>query len=199
MFTEQKRDYGRIAARAKGAAVLDFGGHCGFFNVFLARNHRPRSIVTIEPDPRLLPILRRNCMRKSRIVSAAVVDEFYPDDEISLYLGRTFSAANSVEKFRGREEIRVPVVRFGDVVEDIEFIKCDCEGGEYGLDWTDLPLSVHSVAIEFHFFRPAWEQGMYDIDDALLDQGFEHVKRPKLNTFQKINTGLYVRDGGLGG
>lgn len=31
VFTEQKRDYGRIAHRAAGKRVLDFGGHCGFF------------------------------------------------------------------------------------------------------------------------------------------------------------------------
>lgn len=194
VFTEQKRDYGRLAHRAKGAIVLDFGGHCGFFNVYLTRNHTPRQIITVEPDPKLLPCLRKNCSMGTEIIQAAVVDRTYPDKTAKLFLGKTFAATNSLEPFRGRDTVDVPIVYFQTLLaRGVQFVKCDCEGGEYGLNWRKLPLSVHSIAIEFHFHRPHWEGEMINIDKDLLRQGFTHVKAPKYNSFQKISTGLYQR------
>ena len=194
VFTEQQRDYGRVAERAVSARVLDFGAHCGFFNVFLSRNHAPKSIISVEPDIRMEEVLRKNIRPDTELHMAAVVDQEYPDLFVPLYLGKTFSATNSVEPFRGRVEVEVPVVPFQDLLlSGVEFIKCDCEGGEYSLNWSDLPATVHTIAIEFHFHRPNWEFKMAEIDKALLDQGFTHVKAPKVNNYSKITTGLYVR------
>lgn len=194
VFTEQKRDYGKVAERAKGKRVLDFGAHCGFFNVFLSRNYAPESIISIEPDPRAEEVLRKNIRADTELHMAAVVDEKYPYLTIPLYLGKTFSATNSVEPFKGRAKVEVPVLHFQAILETgVQFIKCDCEGGEYSLNWDGLPDTVETIAIEFHFHRPNWEGFMMDIHESLIDQGFKDVKKPKLNTFQKISTGLYVR------
>lgn len=194
VFTEQKRDYGRVAERAVSARVLDFGAHCGFFNVFLSRNHAPKSIISVEPDIRMEEVLRKNIRPDTELHLAAVVDRQYPDLFVPLYLGKTFSATNSIEPFRGRDTVDVPVVHFQELLETgVEFIKCDCEGGEYSLIWSDLPTSVHTIAIEFHFHRPSWEVAMENIDWTLRNQGFTHVKVPKVNNFSKITTGLYVR------
>lgn len=196
VFTEQKRDYGRVAHRALGAQVLDFGAHCGFFNVFLNRNHTPNHIISVEPNPNVMEVLRRNCdMSRTTIIEAAVVnhDIYRRVDHLPLHLGKTFSAVCSLEHYRGREIVHVSTVSFQELCEKVHFIKCDCEGGEYLLDWSCIPDIVHTIAIEFHFHRPQWEQQMVMIDKQLLFQGFHHIKAPKLNTFQKINTGLYVR------
>lgn len=194
VFTEQKRDYGRVAARAEGKRVLDFGAHCGFFNVFLSRNFPPSHIISVEPDPRAEEVLRKNIRPDTDLRMAAVVDHDFVGETIPLYLGKTFSATNSVEPFKGRTKVDVPVVSFDYLLQTgVQFIKCDCEGGEYSLNWNNLPDAVETIAIEFHFHRPAWEDSMKEIDDSLLAQGFTHVKKPKLNTFQKISTGLYVR------
>jgi len=196
VFTEQKRDYGRVAHRAIGARVLDFGAHCGFFNVFLNRTAIPAHITSVEPDPRVQEVLHRNCnMDRTRIIEAAVVnnDVYEEGGTLPLHLGKTFSATCSLEHFRGRETVEVPLVSFQTLCENKHFIKCDCEGGEYGLDWSDIPDRVHTIAIEFHFARPQWAEQMHVIDEQLLFQGFTHIKAPKLNTFQKISTGLYVR------
>lgn len=194
VFTEQKRDYGKVAERAKGKRVLDFGAHCGFFNVFVSRNYPPDSIISVEPDPRAEEVLRKNIRGDTELHMAAVVDHDFPDLCIPLYLGKTFSATNSVEPFKGRASVEVPVIHFQELLRTgVQFIKCDCEGGEYSLNWDGLPKSVETIAIEFHFHRVGWEGCMEDIDDSLTAQGFTHVKKPKLNTFQKISTGLYVR------
>lgn len=195
VFTEQKRDYGRVAERAQGKRVLDFGAHCGFFNVFLNRNYPPAYIISVEPDKRMEEVLMKNIsLDNTKLMMAAVVDQEFPALFIPLYLGKTFSATNSIEPFRGREEVQVPVVHFQDLLrEGVNFIKCDCEGGEYSLDWSYLPGSIDTIAIEFHFHRPDWYHKMVGINKTLIDQGFMAVKQPKLNTFQKVSTGLYVR------
>lgn len=194
VFTEQRRDYGRVAERAKGARVLDFGAHCGFFNVYLSRSFEPASIISVEPDCRMEEVLKKNIRPGTELIMAAVVDESYPELFIPLYLGKTFSATNSIEPFRGREEVQVPVVHFQELLSSgVNFIKCDCEGGEYSLNWSDLPQTVHTVAIEFHFHRPAWAAEMENINGQLESQGFRFVRRPKVNNFRKVDTGLYVR------
>jgi FkbM family methyltransferase len=196
VFTEQRRDYGRVAERAKDAVVLDFGAHCGFFNVYLNRNYPPKKIISVEPDKRMFEVLLKNInTENTKLIMSAVVDQEFPALFIPLYLGKTFSATNSIEPFRGREEVQVPVVHFQDLLrEGVEFIKCDCEGGEYSLNWSDLPSLVHTIAIEFHFHRSDWHSRMVSINRTLKDQGFSVVKQPKLNTFQKVSTGLYVRE-----
>ncbi len=194
VFTEQKRDYGRVAERAKGKRVLDFGAHCGFFNVFICRNYAPDSIISVEPDPRAEEVLRKNIRGDTELHMAAVVDHSFPDLCIPLFLGKTYSATNSVEPFKGRASIDVPVIHFQELLRTgVEFIKCDCEGGEYSLNWKNLPLSVETIAIEFHFHREQWYRQMLEITNDLLLQGFTLVKEPKVNNFSKICTGLYVR------
>jgi FkbM family methyltransferase len=195
VFTEQRRDYGRVAQRAENAVVLDFGAHCGFFNVYLNRNFSPARMISVEPDRRMEEVLLKNIrVENTLLIMGAVVDETYPELTIPLYLGKTFSATNSVEPFRGRDSVDVPVLHFQLLLaEGVNFIKCDCEGGEYSLNWSNLPTSVHTIAIEFHFHRPKWYHKMVEIDKTLISQGFVHVKQPKLNTFQKVSTGLYVR------
>ncbi len=195
VFTEQRRDYGKIIDRACGANVLDFGAHCGFFNVFVSRATVPANIVSVEPDIRLHPMLKKNCMFGTDIIMAAVVDQSCDDLTLPLHLGKTFAATNSLEHFRGREIVQVPTIKFQDLLEDhkITFMKCDCEGGEYGLDWCHIPDIVHTIAIEYHFHRQWWEEQFIFIDQQLLEQGFTHVRMPKVNTFQKISVGLYVR------
>lgn len=194
VFTEQKRDYGKLIHRADKAVVLDFGAHCGFFNVFACRWTDPKHMISVEPDIRMEGVLRKNCRPDTELHMAAVVDQSYEFLTVPLYLGKTFSATNSIESFRGREKVEVPVIYFQDLLEEgVNFIKCDCEGGEYSLDWTDIPKSVHTIAIEFHFHRPAWQIEMQNIDSALLEQGFKHVRSPKVNNFRKVDTGLYVR------
>lgn len=194
VFTEQKRDYGKVAERARGKRVLDFGAHCGFFNVFLSRDYAPDSIISVEPDPRAEEVLRKNIRPDTELHMAAVVDHSFPELTVPLYLGKTFSATNSVEPYQGRKSVEVPVIHFQELLRTgVQFIKCDCEGGEYSLNWDHLPETVETIAIEYHFNRPDWANEMVHIDESLLAQGFKHIRKPKENTFRKIDTGLYVR------
>lgn len=193
VWTEQRRDYSRVTERANDQLCIEFGAHCGFHNLWLTRNTNPKHIISLEPDPRLEPIIRKNMRPDTELIMKAVTN--LEPDEVPLYLGKTFTATNSLEPYRGRREVMVPTIEWWDLLErEPGYLKCDCEGGEYGLDWSDLPDSLRTVCIEFHFNRDYWHDAMHEIDETLLEQGFNHVKRPKVNTFRKIDIGLYVRD-----
>jgi len=196
VFTEQRRDYGRVIQRAHEGRVLDFGAHCGFFNVYLNKSCTPVSVISVEPDIRMTEVLAKNvCQWNTEIHMAAVVDESFEESFVSLYLGKNFSATNSIEKFRGRKEVRVPTLKFQDLLRTgVTFIKCDCEGAEYSLNWRNLPDTVRTIAIEFHFHRPGWAAEMENINGDLAMQGFRFLKVPKVNLFRKVDMGLYVRD-----
>lgn len=195
VFTEQKRDYGKIAPMAEGRNVLDFGAHCGFFNVYVSRNYPPAKIVSVEPDARSHPALEKNMRPDTVLLKAAVVNKNYGAKDIPIYLGGNYASKTTTEAIRGREVIHVPVVKFQKLLRahKIGFIKCDCEGGEYNLDWSDLPDTVRAIAMEFHFKRFDWEAEMHALDKILLGQGFTHVHKPKYNSFSKISKGMYMR------
>lgn len=194
VYTEQKRDYGRVISRANGARILDFGAHCGFFNLYACRSSTPSSLISVEPDSVVIPALRRNARKDTEIHQAAIVDSSFEGSVIPLYLGKTYRTTNSVEPYAGRQSVLVPVISFQSLLlTGVNFVKCDCEGGEYSLDWSNMPSSVHTIALEYHFARERWHEEMKKMDDCFLQQGFSHIKAPKINTFQKVSTGLYVR------
>lgn len=190
----QKKDYGKVIELASNKNVLDFGGHCGFFNLFVSEEN-PKAVVTIEPDVRNFPALERNCADNTTLINAAMVNDDYKKDNIDLYLGRKYSGSNSVEPFRGRQVVNVPVVKWKQTLRKyrIQFIKCDCEGGEYFLDWSGLPSRVETIAMEFHFHREEWCDKMWEIDEELQSQGFKHVKAPKVNRYFKGSNALYTK------
>jgi hypothetical protein len=73
-------------------------------------------------------------------------------------------------------------------------IKCDIEGGEFGLDWRIIPPEVKFIVMEIHQQRPQWIEQMKEIDQQLLDLGFEHVRKPKHElTFHKVDIGAWRR------
>lgn len=195
VFTEQKRDYGLIAPRAQGKVVLDFGAHCGFFNVFVSRHFPPAKIISVEPDPRPQPALKKNARKDSIVIEAAVVNKDYPGSTIPLYLGGKQSSRTTTIPVVRREVVDVSVVKFQDLVKKhrVNFIKCDCEGGEYDLDWSNLPPSVESIALEYHFKRVGWLQKMRIVDQALLNQGFTHAYSPRYNSYSETSKGMYIR------
>jgi len=191
VYKEQNRCYGAMKDRLDGANILEFGAHCGFFNLWARRNAKPKKIVSIEPDPATYAVLEKNCGATSVIRQAAVVGADYASREVTLYRSKTYSSKNTIEPVRGREQVDVPAVKFKSLLRGINVIKCDCEGGEYGLDWEDLPDSVHTIAIEFHFNKPDWT--IERIQRPLFAQGFKPVRAPKYNSFSKVGIGIYKR------
>lgn len=198
IWKEQKGWKGLLGVElVPGDKILDLGGHIGMFVKYM-KQHRDRlNYHCVEPDPNNLKLLNLNLTKflvDHTIHAKAVVGDTCQDSTKKLYLGKTYPACNSLEPYQGRTAIDVATVKFSRLLElKPRIIKCDIEGGEYGLDWSSLPLSVRGIGFEFHFNRPSWHDEMLKIDEQLQDQGFQHYKAPKLNTFSKVSFGIYLR------
>lgn len=175
----------------KGSWFLDIGGHIGAFARMMAETRV--KMVSVEPDPNNIRVFKKNQGQGNKLIEGAVT--MVQAKTVPLYLGKTYPATNSVEKFRGRIEIQVKAVDWKKLLASKEWygIKCDIEGGEYGLDWKLLPKSVKVLAIEFHFNRKVWVDEMERIRENLNSLGFAEIRKPKDNNFRKISMGIYTR------
>jgi hypothetical protein len=54
-------------------------------------------------------------------------------------------------------------------------VKCDVEGSEFSLDWTNLPACVRAIGIEFHTRRDLNRDKAKAIVATFAEQGFKPV------------------------
>lgn len=192
----QQRDYKLlIPLGLKKPKILDLGGYIGTFVWFAKKNLDPEFVLSVEPDKRNTEVWMENWLGDPAcdLIEAAVIQD--GTGPLPLYLGKTYASCNSLEHFRGRTAVNVPTITFPELlVGEPTLIKCDIEGGEFGLDWSSLPDSVEAIAMEIHQQRPQWIEQMKTIDQQILDQGFHHVRAPKHElTFHKVDIGVWAR------
>lgn len=195
---KQMKDYkSLLGCGIESPMILDLGGYIGTFAWFALKNLNPRGVISVEPDPSNIEVFDINFGGQPESVylykAACTMSD---NDTLPLYLGKTYASCNSLEPFRGRQKVNVKTVSFKTLLDrhQPDIIKCDIEGGEFGLDWTNLPDCVKFIVMEIHQQRPAWIEQMKEIDQQLLDQGFEHIVKPKhIQTFHKIDIGAWER------
>ena len=193
----QMKDYkSLLGCGIENPVILDLGGYIGTFAWFALKNLGPEAIISVEPDPSNVEVFKKNFGQHEQVILYEAACTMKTDDILPLYLGKTYASCNSLEPFRGRQKVDVKTVSFKTLLDKHkpDIIKCDIEGGEFGLDWTNLPDCVKFIVMEIHQQRPAWIEQMKEIDQQLLDQGFKHVVKPKhIQTFHKIDIGAWQR------
>lgn len=181
-----------------GRRVLDLGGHIGYFARYaLARD--AAMVWSYEALPENFNLLCRNMAGLDCIPAQfAVTDNpaLLDKGQATFYVnGKRNTGSNTLHPTRGRETVIVPVLPFAAACQraNPETVKVDIEGGEYWLDWKQLPASVTSLAIEFHFNKPGFKEQAQPIDKLLLSMGFTHVRAPVFHTKAWYSLGLYSR------
>lgn len=175
---------------------LDLGGFIGTFVWFAKEHLKPTHIVSVEPQSSSWRVHEVNFQGDPMVtlLKAAVVEN--GPETINLYLGKTYPSCSSLQPIRGRSVEVVKTVEFKQLLDEHKpvLIKCDIEGGEYLLDWGELPEYVKSLCFEFHHSREGWLEKQIALDECLLAQGFTHVKAPKNKiTYQRTTIGIYAR------
>jgi len=139
-------EYG-LGGLALSGVALDIGAYIGGVTVGLLADHPDLSVVSVEPIPENLALLRANAepSDRLRIVAGAVghgeirydyegddgrVDDFAGQHR---YYGNTFGF-DLYCAGRPHKTVNAPVVTLSDLVPEGEIALCkiDCEGGEYG-------------------------------------------------------------------
>lgn len=143
--------------------VIDIGGQVGTFACWLAHIQPQATITSFEPSPVTVQFLRRNIAQNDLEDRITVVERAmaatsgwaeFADNGGGSGTNGLVSAGHSVDD---RPPIKVQTVTFDEVVASasspIDFVKIDCEGGEYDLVLASSPQSwesVQRVVLEYH-------------------------------------------------
>lgn len=168
--------------------ILDVGGNIGAAAVYFARRAKSEGkhviIHTFEPDPDNLAVLRRNVASYEGVIHvhpqavslASGVEILWVNDH-----GPNKGRHTMIEK-RGYTSTPVPTVALLDAVRDTRctLIKCDIEGGEFFLPWSQLRDEhyLREIIMETHMERDRFRR----LDAPLL------VEQMKQGRFEQVTS-----------
>lgn len=136
----------------EGKTILDIGGHIGCF-AFKAVSLNAERIISFEPDATNFELAQFNLSEydQCEVVRAAVTRS---DKEVEVRLDPSDDQANSGGgcSVTGEGEV-VPSMSLDDAIDKYgpNFIKIDCEGGEFPALYTCTKLDqIETIVGEFH-------------------------------------------------
>lgn len=155
------------------------------------------TVTAVEPDPESLIVLKKNCP-DATILECALTDDpvILAQSAAAFYRnvgGR--EALNTLLPVKGRPTVEVPVRSFHEVLTEVDptILKVDIEGGEWMLDFEDLPTRIRFLHIEMHLpavkrraCKEVWnplnvfEKGPA-LHRSLLKQGFKCLVEPNFD------------------
>jgi FkbM family methyltransferase len=180
--------------------VVDIGAHVGTFACELARLAPQAQIHCFEPSPVTAGYLERNIaangltgrVHVSRAAVTAKVGEAVLADNGG------GSALNSLAGPGAGSGVAVPTTTFDAIVEEVggpQFVKIDCEGGEYDLVLGSSPESwraAQRLVIEYH---PHAEHDWAQLREWFAECGLEVADVEPAGPQQ--GTAWLVRSGGI--
>jgi FkbM family methyltransferase len=156
-----------------GDVVLDVGASVGPFAWKIAKKN-PKHIYCLEPEPDLFRTMQKN------LVGAPVT---YINRGIGAQDGTNYMVgmyeAHKTDMSDGTDGCMLDTIRFKTLIQDhnisqIDFLKTDCEGGEYeifndeNLAW--ITSNVKKIAGEFHLNTPELKARFRKFRDTYLRQ-----------------------------
>jgi FkbM family methyltransferase len=185
---EESRDYHPLRINSNDI-LLDLGAHIGC-TALRAALVGARKIISVEPEPENFALLLQNTKDFPQItcIEGAVTSE--PTEVVSLNIvkrvseyGYSSGGHSCVLKTRGGS-ISVRNLQLTDLLTQYSptVIKCDIEGSELTLDWSNLPRSVRALTIEFHIRGGQHQEETSKIFHVLTQQNFTPLNRVNLKT-----------------
>lgn len=162
--------------------VLDIGANIGAFTR-LAYEEGASRIIAIEPEPSNADMWRKNrCLMPEHDIEffqAAVVpaSQFVDGQSVHLFVNvEKNKGLHSLLEYRGRDTIEVSTISWEYLLaKQPTVVKVDIEGGEFLLDWSSLPRSIRTLAVEIHLMKKGNREKAQHIVDTILAQGFHEV------------------------
>ena len=157
----------------EGDVVLDIGASVGAYVVSIL-NQKPKKVYCVEPSKKLLKTLAKNCSEQIFdcienplvYINKGIID--HKDDNINIFGGE--------REFSG--------ITFNKLIDDysidkINFLKIDCEGGEYSIFRDEniefLMNNVDFIAMEIHLNYDGCREKFKNFRDNYLIQ-FQNYK-----------------------
>lgn len=141
----------------KGMRVLEIGAGLSYVSALCARKVGPDRVVSVEANPRMLPVihdtLARNGLEGVAVMQGAVRPTASADETVRFHSGPLFWGGAVVEDGETRNgAIHVPALSLHDIFElwKPNFVMMDIEGGEQHLFDIEWPACVARVVLELH-------------------------------------------------
>jgi len=165
-FKKSGTVYEKFFKIEKNDTVVDVGGHKGWFSLSAAKKN-PKKIFILEPSNKTQKIIRERLDAEEtpyKLLNVGISDKrTYIKD------GLHFTDSIGVEDFTG--------IPFSDFIKEnkidkIDFLKLDCEGGEYSIftdenfDW--ISKNVKKIAGEWHLSNPELRKKFVHFRDKYL-------------------------------
>ena len=166
----ERRSYEKKYFRVlPGETWIDLGGNIGAFTVWAAS--LGAIVKTYEPDPLSIEMIRKNLLANNltaEVNQVGVVGDGRNTGFLSISKTRKYWR-NSLYKDWGGGTIKVPLVRFDDVVVESDCVKMDIEGAEMDIV-EKMQVFPQKLVLEWSF----------DIDDN-IDRYRDAVSRLRNN------------------
>lgn len=172
--------YEKYFSVEEGDDVIDIGASFGPF-VDLVLTKKPSTILCIEPNVRFFNILKDKYSKSQNIklINKAVG---YQDVTNTCFIDVNNSYEITNDKI------------FSFTNEKANFLKVDCEGGEYSLFNNSLSflLSIDKIVMEIHLRYEGCRKEFKNFRQNLLPKFNKHLIHFESCKFQKINNGVEV-------
>lgn len=159
--------------------VLDLGAGTGAISVTAARVVGPEKLISVEANPHMLPVLRRNLARNlpalPDIRAGAIVGEDHHGETLDFWLADAFWSGSNVIERSEAQRIEVPALRFAPIAaaHKTSALIMDIEGAELEVLGEDLPESLRLIIVELHPMIYG-DEILAQVLDGMSDRGWRH-------------------------
>ena len=158
MSRGEKSDYEKIFEVSEGDIVVDIGATVGDF-AYSILHKKPKHIYVVEPLGVFFDVLKKNLEgHPVSFTNAAISNEKFIkvtwDGQVDMV--RTLSFKEFIEHNR---------------LYNIDFLKIDCEGGEYGIfieENLEVLKKIPKIAVEFHLWGGVAKELFRNFRDNIL-------------------------------
>lgn len=169
-----KRIYDRFVKVEKDDVVLDFGASVGPFTVSVL-DYEPKAIYAVEPHPQLFKTLNENLSRLNTNKVPVYTDNVAIADRNGEFASYGIFDKDTKESFSKMNIVNG--ITFENYLRDkgitkIDFLKVDCEGGEYeifradNVDW--VLANIRKISGEWHLSNTEMKDKFRKFRDTYL-------------------------------
>lgn len=155
----------------EGDIVFDVGASAGPFTYFI-KEQKPGKVYCFEPYDKLYPTLVKNVESENVVcIPKAILETDGQEETLGLF-NENLTETCSAENKKVVDSITFKSFIEQNQIEKIDFLKTDCEGGEYYIfndeNFKWIKNNVKKVAGEFHLITPEQKAQFRKFRDTYL-------------------------------
>ena len=185
-----KKTYFNYFSVKDGDVVVDIGGHIGTFSILASSINKTGKIYLFEPNlnnfNQIKENIRLNDIQNILAFNKCVSEETGVKD---FYIPRFKSTGAEgggclYNNCDSHIKIKIDSISLNDLIiqnniDRINFLKMDCEGGEYEILFNcdkDVIDKIDKIAMEYHDHLANYD--VSSLEDFLKEHGFKYIKIP---------------------